>query len=406
MPDSLLDTNDTFPTLLKGLAKSFRVIFIFISFTILGCARPNLLDPSKALRVSNTPSISDDLDLDSLKTALQLQIEKTAESGKVFRFGEFSLPAKKYSESLSRLLQVIDSGAAKEQVLEYVETHFTFMEVYGDEDWGEVRVTSYYEPVIRGSRQPTKEFSQPLYSRPPDLLNLNIGNFSERFKDEPVLKARISDDRVVPYYTRKEIDQMKVLANKNLELCYLDPIDAFFLHIQGSGTVQFEDGSESYINYADKNGLRYEPIGKFMRDLITGPITMSAIVRVLRTLAPAVRDAYLYLNPSYVFFRNSNQRAITSSGVPATPGRTIATDSSLFPKGALAFVQFPKPNFKVDTGEASSFTETGRFVFDQDSGGAIRGPARVDLFWGRGPEAGRYAGSVNGMGKLYYLVPR
>jgi membrane-bound lytic murein transglycosylase A len=200
------------------------------------------------------------------------------------------------------------------------------------------------------------------------------------------------------------------LKGKQLELCWVDPIEAFFLHIQGSGTVRLQDGTELFITYADKNGRRYEAIGKFLKERIApNKVTMQRVEAALREMSVQERDELLYRNPSYVFFKKSPQRAITSLGVPATPGRTIAADPKYAPKGALALLSFAKPVLSDDsppTSEPAREVEITRLVLDQDSGGAITGTDRVDLFWGRGDEAKRYAGIIQHPARIVYLVPR
>jgi membrane-bound lytic murein transglycosylase A len=326
------------------------------------------------------------------------------------QFGAVSVTRGQYAGALEELSVVLQSSRSTEEKLSYISEHFRFFEFYGGARWGEVLLTSYFEPRIPGSEKPTTQFSQPLYAVPQDLVTIPLGAFSERFKDEKALKARIKATKAVPYYTREDIDGKHVLRDRNLELVWVDPIDAFFLQIQGSGTIGFADGREAFLTYGDKNGHRYEPVGKYLRDRIAPKkITMQRVEAQLRSMPKADRDAILFKNPSYVFFRRSPERAITSLGVPATPGRTIAVDQRLAPKGALALLSFPKPVFdaKQDIGaDPVEYREISRFVLDQDSGGAITGTDHIDLFWGRGDEAKRYAGVMQERARVIYLAPR
>jgi membrane-bound lytic murein transglycosylase A len=293
--------------------------------------------------------------------------------------------------------------------LKYIGENFAFYEFLGSTKRGEILLTGYFEPVLQGSISHSTMFSRPLYGKPDDLLTISLGKFSERFKDERALKARVEQGRVVPYYTRKDIDGDKALSNRGLELVWIDPVDAFFLQIQGSGTVVTQKGSEMHLVYADKNGHRYEPVGKFLKDaILPKKVTMQNVERVLRQMTPKERDEILFLNPSYVFFKRSSKRAITALGVPATPGRTIAVDPRFAPKGALAFLQFEKPNFIPEGSNVDevAFIPASRFVVDQDSGGAITGTGRADLFCGRGDVAKREAGVLQNKARLLYLVPR
>src|SRR5690606_20192400 len=152
----------------------------------------------------------------------------------------------------------------------------------------------------------------------------------------------------------------------------------------------------------------YEPVGKFLRDrLAPEDLNLHGIEAYLRSLPPKELQDYLNRNPSYVFFQKLDRSALTYLGIPATDGRTIATDRRYFPKGALAFLSFDKPRF--DPPDSLRVAEEGepvsRFVLDQDIGGAITGGGRVDLFWGRGPEAKKFAGVMKTTGRLLYLVP-
>jgi len=191
-------------------------------------------------------------------------------------------------------------------------------------------------------------------------------------------------------------------------LAWVDPIDAFFLEIQGSGVVKFPNGKELRLGYAAQNGHPYVPIGKHLIGVIPKEkITLRAIEDHLRSLPPEESRKIMNLNPSYVFFRKLQGAGLTYFGTEVSAGRTIATDQAFFPKGALAYLEFEKPNFSsaVDA-EPVSWTKTARFVFDQDTGGAIRGPHRVDLFWGKGSDAKQAAGVMKGKGRLVYMVPR
>lgn len=376
-----------------------------------GCARGPIPAPEHAFREAAPPTLSDDLALEALTEAITVDIEALrASPDKIMRFGPYSITRSAYADALIDLQHVLSSTTPESDKLNYIRDNFLFMEFYGGERWGEVLLTSYFEPLLSGGKTRTKTLNYPLYGRPADLVTISLASFSERFKDERALKARLDGAQVIPYYSRQEIDGQQKLANKGLELAWVDPIDAFFLHIQGSGTVKFDHGEEVYMTYADKNGHKYEPVGKFMRDVI-GPkkITMQRIEHALRSMSSHERDSYLFKNPSYVFFNRSEKRAITSLGVPATPGRTIAVDPRYAPKGALAVLTFQKPVFSPQHSpgdEPISYNKVSRFVLDQDSGGAITGTNRVDLFWGRGDSAKQYAGIIQDTARIVYLLPK
>lgn len=403
----------------------------FIPFLILivfsACARPPAKSPVEAMRQAATPlSINDDLQLKNLELALAENIERLSEvNTEKLVFGPREILKADYIKSLEFLLTKLSESESEKIFFETVLNNFQFYEVYGNERWGEVFITSYFAPVLNGSRVKTPQYSQALYKVPEDLVHVQVDQFietqnklstlvnSETGQPEvSILRGRIveSGDRteIVPYYTRREIESGQKLKDQDIVLAWVDPIDAFFLHIQGSGTVQFEDGEELTLGYASQNGHRYYAIGKEVAKQLPGEdISMQTIDRYLRSVSYKEMKEIMYKNPSYIFFRELEGRPQTSFGTQTVDGRTIATDGKYYPKGALAYLEFPKPVFKDDTGvDIKEYNPVSRFVIDQDSGGAIKGTHRVDLFWGRGKDAARYAGVMKNHGKLYYLVPK
>ena len=390
-----------------------RKLLLVSIFVSTGCGRATLVSPDKAFRETSATSveISDDLNFAGLVDAIAQQQNVLQKSGDtVMKFGEHRISRKEYGKALHDLSEVLLSQQSDESKLLFIRNNFRFLEWYGGKEWGEILLTSYFEPIIPGSIKRTERFSQPLYARPQDLVVVDLKKFSERFKDESSLRGRLHEGRVVPYFSRQEIDDAGALKGRKLELCWVDPTDAFFLQIQGSGTVRLPHGEDLFITYAEKNGLKYEPIGKFLKERLAPlPVTMQRIEGVVKTMTPQERSNLFAKNPSYVFFTKSQRRAITSLGIPATPGRTIAADPKYAPKGALALVTFNKPDLTKPT-----LTETGmpptervsRFVLDQDSGGAITGTDHVDLFWGRGDEAKKVAGILQDRARIVYLFPK
>jgi len=394
-------------------ARSFRRSqrFLLVALALIcACGRPTKPLPAAAFREIAPPALSDDLNFAGLAEGLRAQ--RTAlknTSSTMMHFGPETISRADYLVALDKLEQVLASSSSERDTIDYIKQHFRFFEIYGGKDWGEILLTSYFEPIISGSTSPNARHSQPLYALPRDLVTIELKSFSERFKDERALKGRVDQHRIVPFYSREEIDGRGALRGRGLELCWVDPIEAFFLQIQGSGTVKLESGEALFITYADKNGHRYEAIGKFLKHQIAPhKVTMQRVESTLRRMSAQERDQILFQNPSYVFFKSSKQRAITALGVPATPGRTIAADPTYAPKGALALLSFSKPILKGDDPQELDpvgHTEVSRFVLDQDSGGAITGTDRVDLFWGRGDEAKRYAGVIQDSARIIYLFP-
>jgi membrane-bound lytic murein transglycosylase A len=389
--------------------KSLTLIVVLIALS--ACTRVPAKTPQEAFRGVSAPSLHDDLGLAQLAQAIRYQIDALRRSpNKVMIFGSETRTHAAYASALQGLLTELNGPGSLNEKLEYIRENFLFFEIFGKDNWGEVLLTSYFEPVVSASKRPTARFSRALFAKPNDLLTIPLAQFSERFTEEKPLKGRLLESKIVPYYTRQEIDGEQLLRGRGLELAWIDPIDGFFLQIQGSGTVQYEDGSEDHLVYADKNGHRYEAIGRFLKDQIApNPVTMQRIETLLRSMPPSARDEILFKNPSYVFFNKSRTRAVTALGVPATDGRTIATDPRFAPKGAVAFLEYMRPDFRSTgpTEEADpGFTHASRFVVDQDTGGAITGTGRVDLFWGRGDDAKKFAGVMQHPARLIYLVPR
>ena len=387
-----------------------RVAVLCLSL-LAGCARPRVIEPEFAFRQATITSetLSDDLQLAGLVTALQAQQRILHNSAdKAMRFGQWKTTRGEYGVALDKLIAVLNNAQSTEESLLYIRRNFHFLEWYGGSAWGEVLVTGYFEPVIPGSLTKTAEFSQPLYARPKDFVTIDLKQFSPRFKDENTLRGRIKDTQVLPYFSRTEIDSQSVLKGRGLELCWVNPVDAFFLQIQGSGTVRIAKGEEIHLTYAEKNGHRYEPIGKYLKErLAPEPVTMQKIEEVAHAMSPKERADLFDKNPSYVFFKRSKERSITALGIPATPGRTIASDPKYAPRGSLAFIAMTtQVNPDTSQGDTQPPLSISRIVVNQDTGGAITGTDHIDLFWGRGDEAKKVAGVLQHKARMLFLFPK
>ena len=261
--------------------------------------------------------------------------------------------------------------------------------------------------MYEGSLAPDETFRYPLYRPPDDLIRIDLSLFSEKFKGENIV-ARIEGKKVLPYYSRYQIEAERVLEGKGLEIAWLkDPLDVAFLHIQGSGRLRLPDGKDLLVHYQASNGRPYRSIGRYMIEkgfLAREEMSMQAIRKYL-TENPEVLDEVLNYNPSYVFFRQVENGPLGSLGVLLTPGRSVALDSKIFPKGALGFISCQKPLVN-DQGDIIGWTQFSRFVLNQDSGGAIKGAGRADIFWGSGPYAELTAGHLQHEGDLYILIKK
>lgn len=382
------------------------VILLFL----FSCARAPLEDINKALiKVDTQIEISDDMNFEGLQIGIKQSIEilkKEDTKFGNFQFGEKIIPKEDYLKSLTELSKVIQSKN-KNEIENYIKEKFDVYKVYGRDKEGEILLTSYFTPVIKGSFKKTGIYTQPLYALPQDLIEINLEDFSEsedytlEFESKnKKLIGRFIEDRnhkrmfsMVPYYSREEIDIETKLPNK-LILCYVEPVDAFFLQIQGSGVVEFANRKKITMVYAGQNGRKYIPIGKFLLDEIPlEEMSMEKIEDYLHGLDTEKKYEFMAKNPSYVFFDKHNGLPKTTLGTDVVSGRTIATDLKFFPKGALAFLEVETKGIK-------------RLVLDHDTGGAIYGGGRADLFWGMGKEAKKEAGSLREFAKLYYLAPK
>jgi len=262
-------------------------------------------------------------------------------------------------------------------------------------------VTGYYEPRLRGSRERRAPYVHPLYAPPEDLLVVDLVSVAPETRHLR-LRGRLDGRRVVPYYSRAEIENGTAPVTGK-EIVYVDDaIEAFFLQIQGSGRVRLESGDELRIGYADQNGHPYQSIGRYLvekGELTLGAASMQGIQAWARA-NPARVVELLNQNPSYVFFRELpalEAGPLGAQGVPLTTERSIAVDPRYVPLGAPVYLATTRP---------SSDVPLERLVIAQDTGGAIRGPVRADFFWGTGEEAGRLAGRMRQQGEMWVLLPQ
>ncbi len=263
-------------------------------------------------------------------------------------------------------------------------------------------VTGYYEPLLRGARERSQQFATPLYRRPDDLLIVDLSAVIPELKGKRV-RGRLEGNKVVPYYSRGGTREAPGLAGR--EIVWIDdPIDAFLLEVQGSGRVQLPTGETIRLQYEDQNGHPYRSIGRYLVDQGAFPLEEANMPAIRRWLAanPARLNEVLDSNPSVVFFKEAplDDPAIGPKGalaVPLTAGRSIAVDPAFLPLGAPMFLVTTEPDTKLPL---------QRLVVAQDTGGAIRGPIRADLFFGFGAAAGAQAGMMKYDGEMWVLWPK
>ena len=271
---------------------------------------------------------------------------------------------------------------------------------------GEGFLTGYFEPVLAGSRKPHGRFHTPLYRRPPDLVNV-VPETDRASAGAGMTHMRKTAAGLEPFPTRGEIEK-GALKGQGLELMYLeDPVDAFFMHVQGSGRIKLADGTTVRLNYDGKNGYPYTSVGRYLVDkgfFTADEVTLQRLRAWLRADPERGREA-MWQNKSFIFFRELDP-AVASEGplgaqsVPLTPGRSLAVDTAFHLLGSPIYVTSPTLKLTGDCEHGFN-----RLMIAQDVGSAIKGPQRGDIYYGSGDKAGRLAGTTKHNGSFFVLLP-
>ncbi len=355
------------------------------------------------------PEFDDDMDMESLARAIERNLEylNRLNPAKAFQYGPDTYTCRQVKESQEAFLAFIRNSPDAKSLNREVKKHFRVYRAAGREGNNRVLFTGYFEPVYEGSLRPDSVYRYPLYKKPDDLINIDLSLFRDEFKGKRIV-ARIEGKKVLPYFSKHQIDMEKALEGRDLEVAWLkDPLDVAFLHIQGSGRLKLPDGSTVPVGYRASNGRPYRSIGRYLIDkgyMSRDEVSMQSIRKFLSS-NPDIMQEVLNHNPSYVFFDIVERGPLGNISVPLTPGRSIALDARLFPKGALCFISCEKP--VVDSrGNITGWQGFSRFTLNQDTGGAIRGAGRADIFWGNGVYARVAAGHLKHDGLLYILIKK
>jgi membrane-bound lytic murein transglycosylase A len=396
---------------LRSVAVKKAVLTIIILLSLFACAKPvPVTKPEDALEQRSwwrAVAPNDDGDFKDAAAAVRQSLEyyKKLPPATLFYLGPDRVTALDMVVTLQNFLLIIENDSLTYgQKVKQIKKDFVLYRSVGSNGHGRVLFTGYYEPVIKCRPAADDVYKYPLYKRPDDIIEVDLALFGNGFPTNKLF-GRIEGKKVIPYFSREEIDQKKVITGKNLEMLWCsDIVDIYLLQVQGSGKADLGDGNIVSILYDGQNGRPYKSIGKYLID--TGAMTKENMsMQALREYLRAHPDEMLKVlnqNPSYVFFRMDMGPSLGNIGVPLTPGRSIATDGKLFPKGALAIISTTKP--VVENGAIKEWVPFTRFVVNQDTGGAIKGPGRVDLFWGQGAEAEIGAGYMQQEGELYFLM--
>ena len=314
---------------------------------------------------------------------------------------EFGVTARDWHESCAAAQRITPDDPAEAR--HFFEAEFEPVAVMRGTD-SEGLFTGYYEPGVEGSRQRIGRFTVPLYGRPTDLVTVNLGEFRPDWSGVQLV-GRLADRKLEPFDTRASIEGQEFAGRAQPIMWLRSAIDAFFLQIQGAGRIRLNDGTETRVGYAASNGHPYTAIGNELISrgaLPEGGVSMQSIRRWLEANPLEAKDVML-TNARYIFFREvKGDGPLGAAQVVLTPGRSLAIDTTLFPLHLPVWLETSLPALT----ENADGLALNRLMVTQDTGGAIRGPVRGDVFWGNGPQAEEIAGRMRSVGRYYFLLPR
>jgi len=361
------------------------------------------------LSSSSYPLFIDDLAYEKLEQGIEQSLNYLHKipSTRTFNFGQDSFNALHMIRSLELFLNFIKKRPSEKELNNFVKSKYIVYKSSGNEETQKVLFTGYYEPLLYGSLQQTPEYRYPVYGPPSDLSIVDLSTFSSELKGRKIT-GRVDGNTFVPYHDREQIEKSHVLQGKAEELAWVnDPVALFFLQIQGSGKIALTDGTTINVHYHSKNGQPYRSVGKLLIDEQKIPKELMSMQKIKQYLKehPEETDRILNYNPSYIFFNIEKQGPLGAINVKLTPERSIAIDREIFPLPALSFIQTQKPLVSNNnSGNIIKWIDFSRFVLSQDTGGAIKGLGRADIFWGNGWYAEIAAGHMKHYGDLYMLV--
>jgi membrane-bound lytic murein transglycosylase A len=398
------------------MSKVHRYITLAIVLLLMCSCYPfikrEVREPDKALKEVKYfwPEFRDDMDIDSLALAIDrsLKYYDKLDENTTLTFGPDVFTVGHIKRSMQTFQRLIRQNSDIKTLNRELRSQFALYKSVGSPRNRKVLFTGYYEPILEGSLVPDAQNRYPLYKKPDDLLSIDLGLFRPQYHGERII-ARLDGTKIIPYYTREEIVDGESLEGKGLEIAWLrDPLDLAILQIQGSGMVRLSDGDTIRVGYSASNGHPYRSIGRYMIDegYIEDENLSLQTIRSFLMDHPGLKEEILNVNPSYVFFRVlDNEGPLGNIGVPLTPGRSLALDDRLFPKGALVYIRCHKPVLG-ENGTILEWVPFSRFLLNQDTGGVIKGTGRADLFWGSDFYAEIAAGNLKQRGDVYFLVQR
>ena len=360
--------------------------------------------------IEQLPALEDLKDKKSLQKAVSASLEylEKHKDEEQIPWGNESITVGILKKTLKAFSRLLDQNLPHEDLQRELRRLFIVYRITGDEEEkrpaGPFLVTGYFQPELAASLKADEKFSYPLYEIPPDLIRIALHDFDSSLPRE-TLYGRVSRQNLIPYYTRADIDNGRKLKRAGVLAWLQSPVDGLMLHIQGSGILRFQDESRRYIHYASSNGHPYVSIGRWLIDkgLLRKDQADWPGIRAWAEENPDKFRKAFAANPRYIFFKWEKEGPIGTLGKVLTPMRSVALDHNIYPPAALCFLQVPMPVSRPIHGGAGIFHG---FVCNQDTGSAIKGPHRLDLYCGEGDEAGNLAGRLKAPGSLYLLLLR
>lgn len=361
----------------------------------------------------NVPSFADAGSMKRLRKAAELNLKYARglkDSAIPYDFDGRKVGKAELEASSAEFLKLLDLAGTPEELDALVKEKFDVYQMAGRDSTGTVVFSSYYEPTLEASPVRTEEYKYPIYAKPPDMISLNLEEFNPKFKGEK-LTGMLKGNQLVPYLDRDAIDFRGALEGKGLELAWFtNRPDIMDLHIEGSGRLQYPDGKQVKALFAATNSLKFK--GWLTALVESGALSRQGLShekgKEYIKENPDKEREIMTANPRYTFFRlkeitDPEEGPDGSYGLPLVGWRSVAVDNNLVPMGTLGFMRATVPDV-TDEGEMKGKKQDSRFVFCQDTGGAIKGPGRIDYFAGNGKKARSFAFKLWDTGTMHLLV--
>ena len=391
------------------MEKKLKIILILcLILSTFSCRVKNREPYFKKITLKNYPDFKDDMSFDGLIKGIDnsLKYYGKFKKDKEFCFGDKRIKKSDLEISLSLFKTFLETKPLKKEVQRYIKENFYLYSPVKPKNKKPMLFTGYYEPELYGSLVKTERYKYPLYIVPRSLLYVDLGKFSEKYGSKKLI-ARKKGQRIIPYFTNEEIVFENALEDEEALVWLDDKVELFFLQIQGSGKIYLEQGGFLRVHYAGVNGHSYKSIGRFLikeNKMTLEEMSMQNLKKYLENNPEEQRDILSY-NKSYVFFETVEGGPYGALSQELVSGRSLASDLSVYPRGAVVYVKTKKPVISGDE-EIKNWIDLERFMIIQDTGGAIKGHLRGDIFFGSGEYAETAAGHLAEEGELFLLLPR